>query len=571
MTSDLHRRSRLELEQMSSQLLALRNAVLAISSDLSLSEVLQRIVDTAALLAGARYAALGVPDESGKVLAEFVTAGVSAEERARIAHPPKGLGLLGVILREGKSLRIREITQDPRFSGFPPGHPKMGSFLGVPILYKGQCLGNLYLTDKQNADEFTEADQALIELLAAHAATAIQNARLYHSTIERTRELEERNRELSALNAVAVATSQELDLNHIMTEALDRVLAVSGAEAGEIFLRNKTTDEMVLALHRGAFPEAFQQITTFKLGEGFPGRVALTGQPIISSNLASDNRYLRNKVIAAGFKAYACIPLYAKGKVVGSIDLAAQDANAFDESSLMLLMGIGHQIGVAVENAQLYEQVAQLVVLEERQRIGMDLHDGVIQSIYAVGLQLEYIRTLLNEHNPPGQSDVARASQRLDKTMEALNQIIRDIRTYILDLRPHQFQDDNLIKGLARLIAEFKANTLIIPETQLSSAVDQQLSPAARAALFQIAQEALANVAKHARASRVLIRLDMENGAPFLQIEDNGAGLPTADTPRRIGHGLMNMAKRAQTVGAKFEVASAPGKGTTVWVRLPAQ
>jgi signal transduction histidine kinase len=121
------------------------------------------------------------------------------------------------------------------------------------------------------------------------------------------------------------------------------------------------------------------------------------------------------------------------------------------------------------------------------------------------------------------------------------------------------------------LIAEFKANTLIIPETQLSSAVDQQLSPAARAALFQIAQEALANVAKHARASRVLIRLDMENGAPFLQIEDNGAGLPTADTPRRIGHGLMNMAKRAQTVGAKFEVASAPGKGTTVWVRLPAQ
>lgn len=371
MTRDVPPKAPQEPEQMNTQLLALREAVLAISADLSLSEVLQHIVSAAALLVDAKYAALGVPDESGKVLAEFVTTGLGDEERRRIAHPPTGLGLLGLILREGKSFRIREITEDPRSAGFPPGHPPMGSFLGVPILHKGRCLGNLYLTNKIEAQEFSAEDQYQIELLASHA-------------------------------------------------------------------------------------------------------------------------------------------------------------------------------GIAIENARLHEEVQRLIVLEERQRIGMDLHDGVIQSIYAVGLQLEYVRGLLHD------GETTRAHERLGNTMENLNQIIRDIRAYILDLRPHQFQGDNLDLGLRRLVSEFKANTLIAADVQLSPAADRMLTGEQRQALFQIVQEALANVAKHARATRVLVRLDADAGTPFLQIEDNGQGLPAADTPRHIGHGLMNMAKRAQTMRAKF-------------------
>ncbi len=550
---------------MNAQLIALRDSVLAISSDLSLPEVLQRIVEAAARLAQAQYAALGVPDETGTTLAEFVTAGLSPEEQARIPQQPKGLGLLGVILREGKSLRVREIAADPRTAGFPAGHPVMGSFLGVPILYKGQCLGNLYLTNKLGADEFTEADQALIELLAAHAAGAIQNARLYHATIERSRELEERNRELAALNAVAVATSHHLDLNLVMAEALDQVLSVSGAEAGEIFLRNEANDEMVLALHRGTFSEAFQSITAFKLGEGFPGQVALTGQPIVSSDLANDGRYLRKQVIAAGFKAYACIPLSSRGKVVGSINLAARDPNTFDDSSLTLLIGIGHQIGVAVENARLYEQVAQLAVLEERQRIGMDLHDGVIQSIYAVGLQLEYIRGLIDDGN------LHKARERLGAAVEGLNHTISDIRSYILDLRPLQFQGDDLVDGLRKLAAEFKANTLVVTDLELAPEANQHLSPEARIALFQITQEALANVAKHARASHTLLKLKADADHVTLEVKDNGQGLPPRGAPRRVGHGLLNMNRRAQAIGAEFEVISQPGRGTTIRVQVPVQ
>ncbi|MBI3244605.1 MAG: GAF domain-containing sensor histidine kinase [Chloroflexi bacterium] len=548
---------------MNAQLLALRDSVLAISTDLSLPEVLQRIVNAAALLADAQYAALGVPDETGRALAEFITVGLSPEERERISHWPRGLGLLGIILREGRSVRVRDIAADPRSVGFPPGHPVMGSFLGVPILYKGQCLGNLYLTNKKSADEFSEADQALIELLAAHAASAIQNARLYHSIMKHSRELEERNRELAALNAVAVATSHYLDLNRVMIEALDQVLSVSGAEAGEIFLRHELTDEMVMALHRGIFPEAFQSITTFRLGEGFPGQVALTGQPIVSNDLANDGRYLRKQVVSAGFKAYACIPLFARGKVVGSLDLAARAPGAFDESSLTLLTAIGHQIGVAVENARLYEQVAQLAVLEERQRIGMDLHDGVIQSIYAVGLQLEYIQGLIDD------GEAANARERLGGAIDGLNNTIREIRSYILDMRPLNFQGDDLNDGLRRLAAEFKANTLVITDLELAPEANDELNSEARIALFQITQEALANVAKHAHANRVLLRLATNSERVLLEIQDNGQGLPPRGTPRRVGHGLSNMARRAQAIGAEFETNSLPSKGMAILVRVP--
>ncbi len=548
---------------MNTQLLSLRDSVLSISAELSLPEVLQRIVNTAAMLVDAQYAALGVPDETGRVLVEFVTAGLSPEEQARISHLPQGLGLLGVILREGRSLRVREMAADSRSAGFPPGHPPMGSFLGVPILYKRQRLGNLYLTNKKSANEFSEADQTLIELLATHAASAIQNARLYHFAVERSRELEERNRDLAALNAVAVATSHHLDLNWVMSEALEQVLSVSGAEAGEIFLRNESTDEMVLALHQGAFPESFQTIATFRLGEGFPGQVALTGLPVVSTDLANDGRYLRPQVVAAGFKAYASIPLFSRSKVVGSIDLVARALNTFDDSSLTLLVGIGHQIGVAVENARLYEQVAQLAVLEERQRIGMDLHDGVIQSIYAVGLQLEYIRGLIDD------DELSKARERLGAAVDGLNNTIRDIRSYILDMRPMQFQGEDLNDGLRRLATEFRANTLVTIEVDLSPEANDDLNSEARIALFQITQEALANVAKHAHASRVLVHLKADPERVTLEIHDNGQGLPPRGAPRRVGHGLSNMNRRAQAIGAEFEIISAPGKGTTILVQVP--
>ncbi|HLF01242.1 MAG TPA: GAF domain-containing protein, partial [Anaerolineales bacterium] len=405
-------------ESQNRQLLALREAVLAISSDLSLSETLKRIVAAAAQLVNARYAALGVPDESGETLIEFITTGFTAEQEARISHRPRGHGILGLILREGKSLRLKHLSEHPQAVGFPAHHPPMASFLGVPIVQKGQQVGDLYLTDKIGAEEFTEEDQAIIELLASHASIALRNARLYQATVERSQELQERNRELAAVNAVAEAISAHLDLERVMTEALDQVLAVTEAEVGNIFLVDESTDDLVLALHRGPFPELFQSIRQFKRGQGFPGQVAELGRPLLSTDIAHDARYLRREVIEAGFKSYVSIPLFAKGKVVCTLDLAARKVEAFDEAGLPLLSGIGHQIGIAVENARLHQQVAKLAVLEERQRIGMDLHDGVIQSIYAVGLTLEYVDAQLIDGDTGGASD------RLKQAVDALNATI---------------------------------------------------------------------------------------------------------------------------------------------------
>lgn len=387
-TEATHNRDEAAAAENARQLLALREAALAIAGDLSLADTLRRIVRAAANLANAQYAALGVPDETGEYLAEFVTTGLSAEAEARIGHRPRGHGILGVILREGQSLRLKNLGEHPRSAGFPANHPPMTSFLGVPITRKGERLGNLYLTDKRNSDEFTAADQHLIEMMAVHA-------------------------------------------------------------------------------------------------------------------------------------------------------------------------------GAAIENARLFTRVQHLSVVEERQRIGMDLHDGIIQSIYAVGLTLEFVRAQLDDN------EVAAAQERLGSAVEALNATIRDIRAYILDLRPRRFEGDNLVVGLERLLTEFKANTLITVTFSADAAADVRLRPEGRMALFHIAQEALSNAAKHSRASHVAVTLTGLPGSVVLTIRDNGRGFSTAETEQRMGHGLMNMRDRAQAQHGHLSVHPVETGGTEVRVEMP--
>ncbi|MBI4770947.1 MAG: GAF domain-containing protein, partial [Chloroflexi bacterium] len=256
---------------------ALNQAALAISSDLSLDRTLQHIVNAARTLVGARYAALGIPDEHG-ALNQFLVSGMTAEQQAQVGHPPSGLGLLGGIMRQGRIIRIRSIGSDPRSVGFPPGHPRMESFLGVPVRAGGEMLGNIYLTDKIAAPEFSQEDEHVIELLATHAAISIKNARLFQASVERGKQLEARNQELAALNAVAGATSRYLDLDQVLSEALDLVLGVTGADGGEVLLLDEVADELVLALYQGPAPGAFHTRTRFRRGEGFPGRVLATGR-----------------------------------------------------------------------------------------------------------------------------------------------------------------------------------------------------------------------------------------------------------------------------------------------------
>ena len=373
-------------DRLRAQLGAFNEATLTITAELSLDRVLQRIAHLARELAGARYAALGVPDDQGG-LERFLTSGMSEEQVARMEHPPEGKGLLGALLRSTTPIRVPRIADDPRSAGFCANHPQMTSFLGVPIISKGTLLGTLYLTDKIGADEFSQDDEQLIVMLAAHAA-------------------------------------------------------------------------------------------------------------------------------------------------------------------------------IAIDNARLYQQVQRLAVLEERERIGMDLHDGIIQSIYAVGLTLEYCNLLLDE-------DPLVAKGQLGQAIAGLNDVIRDIRNYILDLRPQRFQGKDLPTGLFELIRAFRANTLIPADLQVDLDGDVPLLQTQATGLFHIAQEALANVAKHARARQVSVVLSRDKGYVSLTIRDDGRGFDPARVATYVGHGMRNMDARAHALGGRLSVESEDGKGTTVKATVP--
>lgn len=541
----------------------LHRASLSLYTDLSLDGTLRRIVQAARELTQARYAALGVPDGKGG-LAMFITEGLTEEEIARIPHPPVGLGLIGEVYRSGRSIRVPDLTLHPRSAGFPEGHPEMRSFLGVPMSAFGRPVGQIYLAERIGEAEFTEDDQNLIELLAAHAAAAIENARLYRQVQEREGELATRNRELELVNSLNTAVSTATELEPLLQGILDRVVALFQAQAAEVFLRAEEENVFVPVVHRGMAEQAFWEASRFRMGEGFIGHVAATGKAVWTTNLAevAEPRFLRRSVIEAGFGTLVSVPLKARAQVVGVMSLAFLGERPLRVDEIGLLEAIGAGVGVAVENARLYRQARRVAVLEERERIAMDLHDGIIQSIYAVGLTLDSAK--LQMQSAPAQSEGAMA-QAIDR----LNGVIRDIRAYILDLQPSRVPVDDLAAALGRLTDEFRANTLIEAELRADDGLGQTLDADVRSAMFHISQEALANIAKHARASRVWLSLRGEDGEAVLQVIDNGEGFDASATPASLGHGLSNIVERGHAIGANVEIASSLGEGTTVTIRLP--
>ncbi|MCX7608419.1 MAG: GAF domain-containing sensor histidine kinase [Anaerolineales bacterium] len=550
-------------EELQGRFLALHRASLQLVQNISLESLLEQIVDLACEQVGARYAALGVLNEKGE-LVRFITHGLTAEEIKRIPHPPRGLGLIGALMRgDTGPIRIREIANDPRSVGFPPGHPVMHTMLGVPIRLGNQQLGQIYLTEKLNEQEFTAEDERIIEMLAAYAAVAIYNARLYERLQARERELERRNSELALLNEIGQALNSSLELDEVLNKMLALLMRHFKVEAGEIFLREENSDILQLTLHRGEAAEAFWTRNRFRIGEGMIGRAAATRQPVISSHLERDDPAVRQAVVKAGFQQIVCIPLQARSNLVGVLTIAARKRRALSRDQIQMLVSIGGAAGTAIENARLHYNERRLAILEERERIGMDLHDGIVQSIYAVGLTLENVRHLLRK--APDQ-----AEERLKTAMESLNQIIRDIRSYILDLRPRHMGDESLVAALERLVAEFRQNTgidviLSCPKSETLA----DLPPAHAKALFHICQESLANIAKHAAATRVTVDLWQAADRLVLEVGDNGRGFDVEAANRQIGHGLANMQTRAAGVGGEIEISSAPGEGTTIFAWVP--
>jgi signal transduction histidine kinase len=542
-------------------MIALHQASLELVKDVSLETLLERIASVACEQAGARYAAVGVLNDDGG-LKQFISVGMSPEEIKRMAHPPVGRGLIGELMHADRPLRVPVIANHPHSSGFPPYHPKMTSFLGVPIRAGDRQLGQIYLTDKIAEPEFTADDEKIIQMLAAYAAAAIQNARLYEEMREHDAAVTQRNEDQALVNSIATTLTSSLQLDEILNQTLALVMKYMKVEAGEIFLLEEDKQTLRMVLHRGEAAEAFWTRNLFRVGEGFVGLAAEQGVPILVPDLTDDARFMRGDVVKAGFRQLACIPLRAGESVMGVLNIFSYNTRQFEERSIQMLTAVCNWAGLAIENARLHTHSRRLAVLEERDRIGMDLHDGIIQSIYGVGLALESVYHSIDE-------DPQDAKQRIQHAIDGLNQAIRDIRAYILDLRPRQLGNDGLLAGIRRLVTEYRANTFsevdfVAPRSDL-----KEMPHSHSLALFHICQEALANTAKHSHAKTVNVSVWVSGDRVLLEVRDNGRGFHIEKMTTTIGHGLSNMQTRARAVGGEVDITSAPGEGTTILAWVP--
>lgn len=556
-------------EQLEDRLAMLHEASLELVKEKSLDALLERIGIFACQQVSAQYAAVGVLDEKG-TLEKFIPIGITPNDAKKVSHPPVGKGLIGALMNTTEPIRVANINQDPRRSNYPPYHPEMTSFLGVPIRLGDEQLGQIYLTNKTTGPEFTLDDQRVIETLASYAAVAISNARFVQQITERDQMLIRRNENLALLDHLASSLASSDNTDQVLDKVLTQVIDYLRLAVGEVYLRQEDSKILQLILHYGDEIPNLWLKKEFQFGEGTVGETAETDQTIAidldtrrRKLAASNGNFLNPDVITDGqIKQIVSLPLAGRRGVLGVLCVGSCQEEPLDELEMQFLSAISSWVGMAIENLRLNVQQRRLAVLEERERIGMDLHDGIIQDIYAVGLTLEHARLLLND-NPQS------SRQRIEQAINDLNSTIRDIRSYILDLRPRKLHDENLMDGLRRLIAEFRANTLIEANLQGPPHNSLKLSKTQATALFHICQEALANIGKHAYARHVNVSLWTANDRVLLEISDDGQGFDLNLTKVSLGHGLSNMLTRARNAGGDLEITSELGAGTTILVWVP--
>lgn len=542
-----------------------------LGSNLSLDTLLERIICLAHAQVQAREAIIALRDEAGEI-EDFVHVHLVEGEVVRVNVKPGSEG-------NEPAFQLPKLGLNTLCLKSLEDYPEMGAFLGVPIISEKHVIGGIYLAGKENGSifnggdsDFTSNDVRLMKTLAAYASVAITNVRLYQNIISCDLQLNQQNEDLALINDLAQTVANSWDIKEIMSQTLSRVIAYLDMSAGEIYLRDTGGDDLRLSLLRGGPFEAFYSKNIFRVGEGFVGRVAEQAKLLVCNSLEDDPRILRPAIPKAGFCCLIGIPLQARRNIVGVMTLFSKEECVLTRREFDLLTTIGTWAGTAIENVQLRQQSKRVAILEERERIGMDLHDGIIQSLYSIGLTLDYGKMILEDPQElEGPADVL---DRLNLATSGLNNAINDIRSYVSDLRPSEMvEGKTLPENLLFIIEKFETHSQIKGELEIETPRQDvsinDISSQKKTTLFHICQEALANTARHSQATKAKVRLWTENGRAYLEISDNGKGFNIDTATTNLGHGLSNMKRRARKAGGDIVIDSAPLKGTSVEVWIP--
>jgi signal transduction histidine kinase len=534
---------------------SLLDAGIALTSELSLDALLQSLTETAAELTGARYAAIGVIDPKRAELERFVTTGLDAETIAAIGDLPRGRGILGVLIRDAHPLRLHDIAEDPRSVGFPPDHPPMKTFLGVPILLRGVAYGNLYLTEKEGGGDFTTEDQELVTLLAAQAAVAIENARLFESAKRWSDQLE-------SLIEVGNALATEVELSRMLELVARRLREILQARFVVILLRT-TEGDLEVETVSGDVGEAVEGDVVSLEGTKV-GRVLGRGRSERVDSVIEDPESDLELTRSLGMLTALYVPMQLRTETIGLIvagDKLVPDRR-FSSEDLRLAETFASRAAVAADQGRRIQRDAFRRVVqaqeEERRRLARELHDETGQALASILLGLKTLEE---------SKDVGDLKHSVEALRERVVETLRDVRRLAVELRPAALDDFGLEPALERLTSGFAEQTGIKVELE-SRLKDDRLPEEVETVLYRIVQEALTNIVKHAQAEQVSIVVTQKAGSIGAIIEDDGRGFdPKRDVDGGIG--ILGMRERVALLDGSLTIESSRDAGTTLVVEVP--
>ncbi|MCQ4083881.1 GAF domain-containing protein [Streptomyces sp. RB6PN25] len=548
------------LEELQARISAARNArdrihqllqaVLSVGRDLDVTHVLRRITQAAVELVDCEYGALGVIGADGK-LAQFEPVGVTEEQIRRIEAFPSGHGVLGELIRDPKPLRLRELSEHPASYGFPPHHPPMHSFLGVPVRVRGEVFGNLYLTQKQRADEFAPEDESLLQTLAVAAGVAIENARLYQETTDRQQWLEAS----AEVTRRLLSGADEHGVVELIAESARRILS---ADLVLLALPVKGRDDLKVALASGIDAETHRGLVLPRHGT-FAGEAFTAAKPVTSLDIERDPRITAGPPRWKGLGPAVAVPMITGEAVRGAVMLArATGKPAFTDEETAPLAGFAGQAALAIELAEHRRDAEQIALLEDRDRIARDLHDLAIEKLFDMGMTLQ-------SAVPLAQHPELR--ERLLRTVDEMDETIKTIRSTIYGLRAHQRRPgrSRLRERASKTVEKAAATLGFAPSLSVEGPLDTEVPPSLVEDVTAVLDEALSDIARHTHAHTADVRLTVDSGEVKLTVTDDGVGIPPGDRRDRSRH----LAERAAELGGELIIDAPPGGGTRVTWHAP--